>query len=1366
MEGAWVRFRMRRRLAKKTGQAQAENGALAVSGALNVSGDLVFGQPLRVMRSGYLLEVTELAASRFEGREAELAAMEAFCAAPDGGAIGDGSGETYWRWLAPAWSGKTALMAQFALHPTENLDVLAFFILRRDAGRSDRTAFLTALQGQLREYLHDREIDCTGRGQFLSALERAAAQATDAGRRLVLLVDGLDEDTGVTSASSGYSIAALLPRKPPPGLRIIVAGRPNPPIPSDVLEDHPLHDPNINRVLARSPAAQASSKAAKRDLHTLLTSGGLGREVAFLIAAANGGLSARDLADLAGGEASAWDVEEVLGGSLGRSFQHRPAQWPALGEQSMKLFSFAHDELQKGALNVLDSAVDVYRARVHAFVDSWRATGWPAKTPEYALVGYPQLLRQASDTERLTALATDEVRHERLWWTTGTDVQALAEIADAFRHHRASPGTKLDLGACVQLAHRRDTILGHAANIPSDVIVTWAHLGQVRRAVALARMAPDHTTPQLLGAIVQAAGTHRNVATLAIAAARTITRHDERAEAIGFVADSLLRAGRLHEATALARIIDDPSDRVYVMAAAATAAAKNGHRREAIELAHEAANIACTSSGTKHTAAVVATAMALAGQAREAASLVRAIAAPDQQAEAMAEVAEAVAEAGRCQEATDLAQEAADLARAVPAPDQQAKVMADVALDIARAGRHQEAIDLAREAADLARAVANPDHYQAGAIALVARTVAQAGHRKEAIDLAREAANLVRTVANPDDGQIWSMTYVAGTIAEAGPHQEATDLARALPGPDHQARAMAHVAGVVAAAGCREEATDLAREAANLARAIPDPDQQALVMTIVAAHIARAGCHEEAIDLARAIAKPNLQDQAVADVAKIITQAGCHEEAIDLAQSITEPNHRAPAVAEIAVVIARAGCHQKAIDLAHTISHHHRQAEVLATIATGLVQAGQTRDAAELAHTVTDAKDRARVVAATALAVAQAGDHQEAADLAQKASGLARTHKLPNHDGDLLSIIAVAMVRAGEVQDAAGLARSIAEPWLRARAIADVAAAAAQADDHREATDLAHEASALVHGIAHPDHQAWAAADILAVMAQTGYLQEAVDLAQIITEPSSRKRALEEIATGMALAGHYREACELISTAFPKRWLWITAAIAEAMAHAGQFQEAAFVARAITEPYSRAWAMAAVAAVAARVGRHQQATELAQEALDRAHTLEQPNDWLVAPVAEVMAHTGQFHEAVGLAHTINSPEKRSQALATVAAAAARAGHYQEAADLAHSLVHADPDFDNREEVIAAVAKATAQIGKFEEAVDLARSINAPDQRTEALANVAKECSDSTEARVLLAEALDAGNWTIAIESLSMTAPEILRLLAHLATPSK
>ncbi|GGS32103.1 hypothetical protein AB0E75_27970 [Streptomyces griseoviridis] len=62
----------------------------------------------------------------------------------------------------------------------------------------------------------------------------------------MLVVDGLDEDRGVTAGPDAHSIATLLPRVPPYGMRVIVAGRPYPPVPGDVHADQPLRSTRMD----------------------------------------------------------------------------------------------------------------------------------------------------------------------------------------------------------------------------------------------------------------------------------------------------------------------------------------------------------------------------------------------------------------------------------------------------------------------------------------------------------------------------------------------------------------------------------------------------------------------------------------------------------------------------------------------------------------------------------------------------------------------------------------------------------------------------------------------------------------------------------------------------------------------------------------------------------------------------------------------------------------------------------------------------------------------------------------------------------------------------------------------------------------
>ena len=93
------------------------------------------------VQSGYIEQVRRIAPNDLVKREAELAQLAAFCSNEQGAA--------YAWWRAPAWTGKTALLSWFVLHPPPDVQIVSFFITARLAGQSDRVAFTNVVLEQL-----------------------------------------------------------------------------------------------------------------------------------------------------------------------------------------------------------------------------------------------------------------------------------------------------------------------------------------------------------------------------------------------------------------------------------------------------------------------------------------------------------------------------------------------------------------------------------------------------------------------------------------------------------------------------------------------------------------------------------------------------------------------------------------------------------------------------------------------------------------------------------------------------------------------------------------------------------------------------------------------------------------------------------------------------------------------------------------------------------------------------------------------------------------------------------------------------------------------------------------------------------------
>lgn len=108
----------------------------------------------------------------------------------------------------------------------------------RSSGLAARstTHFLAAVVPQL-AYLLDEDVPVADVHQFNALWQRAVARAAETHRHLLLMVDGLDENTGPPRVPS---VAMLLPLITGSCGHVLVAGRPHPELPVDVPVEHPL----------------------------------------------------------------------------------------------------------------------------------------------------------------------------------------------------------------------------------------------------------------------------------------------------------------------------------------------------------------------------------------------------------------------------------------------------------------------------------------------------------------------------------------------------------------------------------------------------------------------------------------------------------------------------------------------------------------------------------------------------------------------------------------------------------------------------------------------------------------------------------------------------------------------------------------------------------------------------------------------------------------------------------------------------------------------------------------------------------------------------------------------------------------------
>ncbi|MET7453142.1 hypothetical protein ABZT03_14835 [Streptomyces sp. NPDC005574] len=1282
---------------------------------LVVTGDgnqFQFGaSPQRVSTSNYRYQVESLAAAEFRGRSQELALMAEFCTTREDA---DRAEDAYWRWLAPAWAGKTALMAQFVMEPPTGVDVVSFFITSRLNRQNDRDAYCEVVHRQFYALLGEEEPAVTEHMReesLLSAMDRAAALCASRGRRLVLIVDGLDEDCGVLAGPGSHSIAALLPRSPRHGMRVMVAGRPHPPIPDDVPPAHPLRSAAIDRWLRPSPYAEAVRREAEDSLMRMLQAGGLARQLLGLVTAAGGGLTAADLALLA--DTRPRLVEKELSTVTGRAFRVRTPHWSSqdAGASASGVYVLAHEEIRRSAVELLtEEELAANRERLHEWADSFQVRRWPPHTPEYLLRGYGQLLRAQGDTRRLVRLAGDAHRHTRLWQRSGSDLDGLAELSAAFEALVAGGGgDPADVADAFMLAVRRDALLSRSESLPDALIAVWAGLGRVRRAVSLARARQSEVA--CLRALVEVVRV--------LVANGELQRATEVADEAAQLADAVVGQGRTEAATyaVVMLAVVGSTNRAYnmacaqvpqqgqneVLASAATAALYAGQRGTAEILARAAA-----ASLPDAVPVIAAQAMILDSDCPQAVAVIRTVRDRGLRAELLANAASAMVEDGHT-DALVVAEEAlaealaeggeralvpaalvlahageprraAEICRSLSDPYKRMTSLARVAALLVTSGEVGEAADLAHEAAALADEV-TANNQRADGLTMAALALALAQQYKSAVELlapltataAREeaAADMVRGLAEMSDDLEW-----------------ATELAHSLSSPRSRSRALAYLAAAHLAAGDRARAQVLAQEASDATRGNTGWGDVHHVAEL-AVVLARTGAPGLAVEAARKIDEPDGQAIALRKAAAGAAVSDKPDQGADIARAIEDPWRRAQALGWVAAAAARRGSMGVAASLIQEmreienglppmtlVSSDHRVA-ALAALAKAFTKDGQDDAADAVADTVEQNWIRAEVLAAIAGGLAERGEDDKALSLVGHLASSPRAARLA-------APIATVWAKAGSTPRALAALDLLPRAADQAEALALTAKSLARADGILRNSALARHAHALADILISPDWTDHALSEQVALLLRHGHTGLAAALSLHIAGPGRRSErgALCGSAAGLtAVSGNTPEGEDMTA-------------------------EAAFLAEQSTNVQDHLQDLASVVAALAWTDQHDRAWSLLNALPDDSPS----GDEAAAALAEALAASGHYAVGRELAWTLPQGLQRERVLDEVACWAARRGDFLIAID----LCAAEHPVEQRNFPLLNVVDLAAAKRQYAEAAVAARALWDPADQVRAL----------------------------------------------------
>jgi tetratricopeptide (TPR) repeat protein len=1081
----------------------------------------------------YAQVVSALAPSVLLGRTREMADLEQFALFGPGQWLGlEGAAQT----------GKTALMSSFCLTPPPNVVIVPFFVRESQATANDRDSFLARVIPHLAHLsgLDSATVDpnaARAEDSFRKHLENAAKRCSERGITLLLLIDALDEDAYVIDRSKTKpSIAAVLPAELPPGVRVVVSTRPNPPLPNDVADSigngncHPMRERTMWRSLDPSPHARAAFSMG--DVHELMLLQP-GSDIAAFLAASGGQLTMSDLAELTASDVSA--VNKVIVTSPGRLLlpdRSRRAVSYSLGHalitqmvlsilEPKLLDSEAPDPDDNAAWNEIKTRVLApWRTRITLWGKKYASHDWLGNTPAYLLDdAYIALLAENREfhSDLLSTLTSDSrisalyYRHDDTHYATVSQIRrATTRIIEGGGSDLAGP----DLYVLGKLVAVQSNLATHKGKVPAQLPAAFGSLGKYAIAVNVALSIPKaadrlEAFTELVGALVRSGQSAKAVEALGLAKSILLVIVDPREQIQGRrqIAVAMSQVGSIAEALSQVQAIQSPATGALILAEMSRVFTAAGNLEEGQSLASKS--------------------MLIVDQLSQFHSL-----------ECIAPAALALAEAGMTEEAGAAALEAQQRVELLPKAASRAHVLRVTAVAYAKAGYQLEAEGVAQQALETASSIGN-SNTRGRLRAAVAQSFVEIGLADQAIHIA--------TSISDKAGQTWALAAVAHALAASGQAIQAFEVAQiarkdaaTIDKPGVRSRILVTAALALHRSGRLDEAHTVTKEADTAAVETANAGSRALAQTTAARalHIAANGNQpSDALRLASAIKRVEDRVSIFGQLAKVLAEAHhprcafeAATEASTHANKISSSRNRDHALAAVAEAYGAAGSLNEVKSTLESIQDPGTStrgailaAEALASVGRKEAAYGAISEARNFASGIVHPDARAHAAASISLALSAVGVIDEAHSIAVEArSDLVPTSKTMG--GALaLSQVALAFLAAGFADDARDtaneahdMAKGLASRFGRAVALAQVAQALVAVGRGEESRAAAAAARQEAVAIRRSNRRSSVLQQVAQALAATGNIAEALEVAGDITNYHGRAKAFADISGVLA----------------------------------------------------------------------------------------------------------------------------------------------------------------------------------------------------------------------------------------------------------
>jgi tetratricopeptide (TPR) repeat protein len=521
------------------------------------------------------------------------------------------------------------------------------------------------------------------------------------------------------------------------------------------------------------------------------------------------------------------------------------------------------------------------------------------------------------------------------------------------------------------------------------------------------------------------------------------------------------------------------------------------------------------------------------------------------------------------------------------------------------------------------------------------------------------------------------ISVIAGEIAKIGKGEWAEEVFRQalkiteeIEWEQKRAEVLQEIAREMVKVRMEMQAKEVFQQALKVAEGIKGTWERAEVLGKIAEEIAKAGMKEQAKEVFEQALKvmEKIEDEekrvkVLKRIAKGMTKAGMFEQALKMTGEIKKACERSETLKEIVDEMAEAGMFEQALKVAEEIEGEEKRARALGAIAKGMAKAGMKKRAREIFHHALQVTKGIKLIRLQALSLWEIARMMATAGMTEWAEEV--------------------------FEQALQIVKGIENEFARARDLTRITWA--MADSKIEKGTLWQQALQIAEGLSELER-----AEELQVIAE-GMAKAGVQDETLWQQALQIAEGIEDIREGTVITEVLRA----------------KAAIIEAMAKVGFFEQALKVTEKIKEIGLRKSALQVITSAMSEAGFFEQALRVAEK-IEEAGSW----SWALWGIAVAMAQMSLFDQALKVIEEIEIARLRASALNTIAKAIAKVGKFDKALQVAGKIERSNEQM----EALIAIVKGMVKAEMFDQALEMVERIKIEGElwRARALVAIAEE----------------------------------------------